>query len=191
MNNKAFFKISYGLYLVSTCFKDHYSACIANTFMQMTDQPKKICFALNKKNYTTELLLKSKVVNIGILPDHISLKLINDFGMKSGRDVDKFKDKEYFRDKDNIKQIYDIVAYFHIHIDDIKDEGTHYLFTGNVDEAEMINDVPVLTYEHYHQRKPKKGFRCRVCGFIYEGDYLPDNYECPICHVDASFFDKI
>lgn len=191
MNNEAFFKISYGLYIISTQYQGIHTACIANTFMQVTDQPKQICFVLNKNNYTTELVNKSRHANIGVLSEDVSMDVIKNFGIYSGRDKDKFRDIDYFEDKYGIRQFKDVVAYFSTEIINVVDVGTHYIFIGYVDEADVFNDKTVLTYEAYHQRKVSKGYRCKVCGFIYEGETLPDDYICPICKVDASFFEKI
>lgn len=191
MRDHAFFKITYGLYSISSKYYDNYSACIANTFIQVTDQPKQICFVLNKNNYTTELINRSKIANIGVLPENISMDIIKKLGTVSGRNHDKFNDISYFLDRSGIKQVKDVVAYFCVEVNKIIDLGTHYMFICSVEDADLINDLPVLTYEQYHQRKAKKGYRCKVCGFIYEGEVLPKDYICPICKVDVSYFEKV
>lgn len=191
MNKETFFKISYGLYVVTTKSEQINNGCIVNSFFQITDNPLQVCLVLNKKNYTTKLIKESKVFNAGILAKDNSMNIIKNFGFHSGRDIDKFKDVKVFKDIHSIKQVKDVVAYFSCTVMNEIDVGTHYIFIAGVDEAEVLNEKDVLTYSEYHKQKSKKGYRCTVCGFIYEGDVLPDDYICPICKVDTSYFEKL
>lgn len=207
MDKKAFFKLTYGLYLITSHHSGHDSGCIANTFTQVTSSPARVSIALNKDNYTTELIKESKVFNCGVLLDEVSMDTIRHFGFQSGRDVDKFKDIAYQTDENGVKQIKDgLSATFSCKVIDIIDAGTHILFIGEVNSCEVVSDKEVLTYTNYHNKKKgstpkaapsyieettKTGWRCTVCGFILEQEELPEDYICPICKQPASVFEKI
>lgn len=191
MNKESLFKITYGLYIITTKFNDIDNGCIVNSFFQITENPIQVCLVLNKKNYTTELINKSKILNCGILKENTDMNIIKHFGYQSGRNVDKFKEVSYFKDTNNVKQIKDVVAFFSCRVTKTLDVGSHILFICDVIEGDILKDESVLTYASYHKRKSRKGYRCTICGFIYEGELLPLDYICPICKVDASYFEKI
>lgn len=206
MDLKAFFKLTYGLYVITSQSDGKDGGCIANTFTQVTSEPSQISITLNKSNYTTELIKSSKVFNCGVLLDDVSMDVIRHFGFQSGKDVDKFKDIEYFTDENNVKQIKNgLAATFSCKVNKIIDVGTHIMFIAEVIDAKVLSEGDVLTYSNYHLKKngatpknapsyieeKKKGYRCTVCGFIYEGEVLPDDYICPVCKKDASYFEKI
>ncbi|WP_455683552.1 flavin reductase [Thomasclavelia sp.] len=207
MDKKAFFKLSYGLYVVSSNFNSKDSACIANTFIQVTSNPAQVCITLNKNNYTTELIQDSCIYNVGVLLDSVEMDVIRRFGFHSGRDIDKFADIEYFVDSQNVKQITKgIAASFSVKVISMLDVGSHIMFVGDVVDCKVIDDGEVLTYANYHNIKKgstpknassyqgdisKHGWRCSVCGFVLEQDKLPDDYICPVCKQPASVFEKI
>lgn len=206
MDTKAFFKLTYGLYVITSQYNGKDGGCIANTFTQVTSEPSQISITLNKNNFTTELIENSKVFNCGVLLDEVSMDVIRHFGFQSGKDVDKFKDIEYFVDENNVKQIKKgLAATFSCKVNKVIDVGTHYMFIAEVVDAKVLNEDAVLTYTNYHLKKngatpknapsyieeKKKGYRCTICGFIYEGETLPDDYVCPVCKKDASYFEKI
>lgn len=206
MDTKAFFKLSYGLYLVSSTYQGKDSGCIINTMMQVTANPAKVTITLSKENYTTSLIDKSKVFNGAVLLDAIDMDIIRRFGFQSGKDVDKFKDIECAKDRYGIKQIKDgIAADFSCKVIDQKDVGTHIMFIAEVMDATVYNEEPVLLYANYHKKKngvtppkapsyqevTKKGYRCKVCGYVLEADVLPEDYICPVCKQPASVFEKV
>ena len=207
MNNKAFFKLSYGLYVVSSSCDGKDSACIANTFVQVTSEPARVCITLNKNNYTTSLIENSCVYNVGVLLDDIDMDVIRRFGFQSGKDVHKFDGIDYEVDCQNIKQITEgIAASFSVQVISMTDVGTHIMFVGDVIDCKVINEGEVLTYANYHNKKngttpknassyqadtSKHGWRCTVCGFILEADELPEDFICPVCKQPASVFEKI
>lgn len=207
MNNKAFFKLSYGLYVVSSSCDGKDSACIANTFVQVTSEPARVCITLNKNNYTTSLIENSCVYNVGVLLDDIDMDVIRRFGFQSGKDVNKFDGIDYEVDCQNIKQITEgIAASFSVKVISMTDVGTHIMFVGDVIDCKVINEGEVLTYANYHNKKngttpknassyqadtSKHGWRCIVCGFILEADELPEDFICPVCKQPASVFEKI
>ena len=207
MNNKAFFKLSYGLYVVSSSCDGKDSACIANTFVQVTSEPARVCITLNKNNYTTSLIENSCVYNVGVLLDDIDMDVIRRFGFQSGKDVNKFDGIDYEVDCQNIKQITEgIAASFSVKVISMTDVGTHIMFVGDVIDCKVINEGEVLTYANYHNKNngttpknassyqadtSKHGWRCTVCGFILEADELPEDFICPVCKQPSSVFEKI
>lgn len=207
MDNKAFFKLSYGLYVVSSNYDGKDSACIANTFVQVTSKPARVCITLNKDNYTTKLIESSYVYNVGVLLDSVGMDVIRRFGFQSGRDVNKFDGISYEVDRQNVKQITNgIAASFSVKVISMTDVGTHIMFVGDVIDCKVIDESEVLTYSNYHSKKKgttpknassyqednlKHGWKCSVCGFILEEEHLPDDYVCPVCKQPASVFEKI
>ena len=207
MDMKSFFKLSYGLYIVTTKYEDQESGCVINTMTQVTAEPSQVCVTINKNNYTAELLQKSQVYNVSVLLDSISMDMIRQFGFQSGRDVNKFAQGDYQTDQHGVKYLTQgSAATFTCRVKQMVDVDTHIMFIGEVVEAKVLSDEPVLTYSAYHEKKngttpksapsyieesEKTGWRCDVCGFIYEGETLPEGYVCPVCKVDATHFHKI
>lgn len=207
MDNKAFFKLSYGLYVVSSNCDSKDSACIANTFVQVTSDPARVCITLNKNNYTTKLIENSCVYNVGVLLDDVDMDIIKRFGFQSGKDVDKFDGIDYETDCQNVKQITNgIAASFSVKVISMTDVGTHIMFVGDVVDCKVLDESEVLTYANYHSKKngttpknassyqedtSKHGWKCSVCGFVLEQDELPEDYVCPVCKQPSSVFEKI
>lgn len=207
MDKKAFFKLSYGLYVVSSNCNSKDSACIANTFVQVTSDPARVCITLNKNNYTTKLIEDSCVYNVGVLLDDVDMDVIRRFGFQSGKDVDKFDGIDYEVDCQNVKQITKgIAASFSVKVISMNDVGTHIMFVGDVVDCKVLDESEVLTYANYHNKKngttpknassyqedtSKHGWKCSVCGFVLEQDELPEDYICPVCKQPASVFEKI
>lgn len=207
MDMKAFFKLSYGLYIVSSKYNMQESACVANTVTQVTASPAQLCVTLNKDNYTTHIIQESQLFNVSVLLEDVDMDTIRHFGFQSGRDVKKFEDVQYGTDVNDLKYlIKNSAATFSCRVKQTVDVGSHLMFIGEVEEAKILSDEPVLTYAAYHEKKngttpasapsyvedvEKHGWKCDVCGFIYEEDELPEDFVCPICKVDASHFHKI
>lgn len=207
MDKKAFFKVSYGLYIITSNCDSKDGGCIANTFVQVTSDPAKVCITLNKDNFTTSLIENSGVFNCGVLLEEVDMDIIRRFGFQSGKEVNKFADIEYTVDANKVKQITTgLAATFSCKVVNVIDVNTHVMFIGKVQDCQVISDKPVLTYATYHDKKKgttpknapsyveettKSGYRCSVCGYILEADVLPDDYICPICKQPASVFEKL
>lgn len=207
MDKTAFFKLSYGLYVITSNCDSKNSGCIANTFTQVTSEPSKVCITLNKDNYTTKLIEDSGVFNCGVLLENVDMDVVRRFGFQSGKEVDKFEGIATIKDIHNVKQITEgIAASFSCKVVNMMDVGTHIMFVAEVVDCKVLSEKPILTYADYHNKKngvtpanapsfvaetDKMGYRCSVCGFILEADVLPEGYICPICKQPANVFEKI
>ncbi len=198
MDNRAFFKIGYGLYILTTN-ENKDNGCIINTFMQVTDSPKRVVLAVNKNNYTCSELDKGGIFNISVIDERADFELFKAFGFRSGKNVRKFDDFcDFKRAKNGVLYITKSTnAYFSGKVIEKKDLGTHILFIADVTEAEVLSDEKTVTYNYYQEKiKPapetkKKGWVCKICGYVYEGEELPEDYICPICKHPASDFEKL
>ena len=200
MDNKAMFKLSYGLFVLTAKVGDKENGCITNTAIQVASEPNQISFAVNKANYTHDMLMQSDNCNISVISEAADFELFKHFGFQSGRDVDKFAG---FTDCEHAENGIPYItkgtnAYFAIAIQQRVDLGSHTLFIGEPTAMEVLSDAPSATYNYYQSNiKPKpqetkvKGWRCRICGYIYEGEVLPDDFICPICKHGADDFEKI
>ena len=199
----AFFKLTYGLFLLTTrsgSGKDN--GAIINTAVQLTDTPKRINIAVIRKNYSNDLIKETGVFNICILKQDTPFSLFQQFGFQSGRAVDKFADcPTKTRSQNGI--IYAPLysnAFISCKVISTVDYDTHTLYTADVTEAALLSNDPSLTYQHYFDNiKPKppvtvqkkKGYVCKICGYVHEGDELPHDIVCPICKHGADAFEKI
>lgn len=199
IDNNAFFKLSYGLFVLSAKLDGKDNACIINTVMQVTDVPKKIVFAVNKENFTHDIIAKSGIANISILATSAPFSVFESFGFKSGRDTDKFGVIDYAtRGKNGVlylnKYTNSVIC---AKVTDMRDLGTHTEFLADITEAFVLSEAPSMTYQYYFDNvKPKpekkaKGFVCKICGYVYKGDTLPPDFICPLCKHPASDFEPI
>ncbi|MDO5015077.1 MAG: flavin reductase [Clostridia bacterium] len=203
VDNKALHKIGYGLYIVSSNDKDKHNAFVNNTFAMASTKGPIALITINKLNYTHELIYRTKKFNVSMLDETCSFDLIKRFGFQSGRDTDKFEDfKDFKLDENGLPYLTQSTnSYCSCEVFDMIDVGTHTLFLAKVVEAKVIGDEPSLTYAYYHENikesKPseekgaKKGWRCTICGYIYEGEDLPKDFICPICKHGAEDFERI
>lgn len=193
--------ISYGLYLVTVKDgEEKDNGCIINTFSQITSTPTRVALAINKANYTHDRILSTGECNVSVLTTETPFDFFRQFGFQSGRDMNKF---EGFTDIDRSPNglVYPTKycnAYISATVNSSVDCDTHTLFIAEVSTAKVISDKPSLTYDYYHKEikpapeKPKvKGWRCKICGFVYEGETLPDHYVCPLCKHSAEDFEPI
>ena len=199
MDTKALFKIGYGLYVL-TAQDEKDNGCIINTVMQVTSNPLQVAIALNKKNYTNEMIQKTRKFNLSILSEKADFSIYEHFGYKSGRDTDKFATFcDVKRSPNGLLYITKGTnAYMSAYVQHEMDLGTHSLFIGQLVASENLNDDKSATYDYYQNSvKPKpentvkKGWRCKICGYIYEGEDLPADYICPICKHGAVDFEKL
>ena len=199
MDTKALFKIGYGLYVL-TAKDEKDNGCIINTVMQVTSNPLQIAIAVNKRNYTNEIIQKTRKFNLSILSEKADFSIYEHFGYKSGRDTDKFATFcDVKRSPNGLLYITKGTnAYLSAYVQNEIDLGTHSLFIGQLVASENLNDDKSATYDYYQNSvKPKpentvkKGWRCKICGYIYEGEDLPVDYICPICKHGAVDFEKL
>lgn len=205
MDNKAIFKLSYGLFVLTAKDEVKANGCITNTAVQVASEPNLISFAVNKANYTHDMLMKTKKANISVISEKAGFDLFKHFGFQSGKDVDKFATfKDCKTAQNGIPYITSGTnAYFSIEITMTVDVGSHTLFIGKPVAMEVLDDAPSATYEYYHKNikpKPEKVgttpagqtvWRCRICGYEYVGDELPEDFICPLCKHPASDFEKV
>ena len=199
MDTKALSKIGYGLYVL-TANDEKDNGCIINTVMQVTSNPLQIAIAVNKRNYTTAMIQKTRKFNISVLSEKADFNIYKHFGYQSGKDVNKFENfSDTKRSPNGVLYITSGTnAYMSAYVQQEIDLGTHFLFIGQLVASENLSDDKSATYEYYQNNvKPKpetnnkKGWRCKICGYIYEGEELPADYVCPICKHGASDFEKL
>ena len=200
MNPATLFQISYGLYVLSAKEGERDNACIINTVMQVTDIPKRLVIAVNKSNLTHDMIQKSGAFNLSILDQSVSFGVFEQFAFQSGRQTDKFKDFEDCKRSEN--GLYYLTkgtcGYISASVVSEMDLGTHTLFLADILEGELLSEQPAVTYTYYQEaikpkpkKEEKKGYRCVICGYIYEGEELPPDFICPICKHGVDDFEKI
>lgn len=198
----AMFKLSYGLFVLSANNNGKDNGCIINTVMQVTDNPKRITIAINKANYTHDMIMKDGRFNVSILSTDADFALFKNFGFASGKDTDKFTpySESISRSANGLYYLTHFTnAYISAKVISVQDFGTHSVFTADVVEAKVLSDIPSMTYEYYFENvKPKPvteenktGYVCKICGYVYEGDVLPEDYVCPLCKHGPEDFEKI
>jgi rubrerythrin len=199
MNNKVMYNLTYGLFVLTAKDGVKDNGCIVNTVSQVTTEPNRICVAVNKLNFTHDMIHKTGEFNVSILTEKSKFATYKHFGFQSGKDIDKFESIEFQRAANGITYTADETnAYLSAKVVSETDLGTHTLFIADVTDGEIISGDPSVTYAFYQaniKQKPasvsaasKKGFICTVCGYIYEGDVLPPDFICPWCKHDASYF---
>ena len=195
----ALFNIGYGLYVVTSNDGAKDNGLIVNTVTQVTNTPNRVAVTINKMNYSCEVIAKSGKLNISTLSQEAPFKIFEHFGFQSGRNVDKFADFEHAQRSSNGLLFLDRYANSYISCDVISqvDLQTHVMFICDVTQCVNLNDVETMTYTYYQKNvKPrpeteKKGFVCKICGYVYEGDTLPEDFICPLCKHGASDFEPI
>ena len=200
MNNNVLFNIGYGLYVLTANEGEKDNGCIINTVMQVTSDPLQIAIAVNKKNYTNEMIQRTKKFKVSILSESAKFEIFEHFGFHSGRDTDKFA--SFYNTKRSPNGVLYITqntnSYMSAYVKQEIDLGTHTLFIAQLVAAEILSDEPTVTYTYYQKNiKPrpqpaaKKGWICKICGYIYEGEILPPDFICPICKHGAADFEKL
>ena len=200
MNPNALFSITYGLYWLSVRSYGQDNACIINTAVQVAGDPPTISISLNKANKTHDMIMESGRFNVSALTVDAPFALFERFGMQSGRDVNKFIGFEDVRRVDNGLYVLSRYAnsYFSCRLLRTVDLGSHTLFIAALEDAQVLSDRPSCTYSYYHsdiKPKPqpvqKKGWVCSVCGHVYEGEDIPDDYICPLCKHGREDFKRL
>ena len=197
MDNKAMFNLSYGLFILTAKDGEKDNGCIVNTVGQVTSQPNRISLTVNKANYTHDMILKTKEFNVSVLAENSKFETYRHWGFQSGRNTAKLESISFKRSANGLVYIADETnAFLSAKVVSTLDLGTHTLFIADVTDGEVLSQVPSATYSFYQNNiKPKpastekrKGFICTVCGYIYEGETLPDDFICPVCKHPASDF---
>ena len=205
MNPKAMFNISYGLYVLTANLDGKDNGCIINTVTQVTSDPNQISIAVNKLNHTRDMIATSKKFTASIISQNADFELFKRFGFQSGKNVDKFAGFTAAQRGANEAMIINegTNAYIAGWVTQEIDLGTHSLFIARVTDMDVLNDTPAATYAYYHQNiKPKPQapapsksgktiWRCKICGYEYEGDELPADFICPLCKHPASDFERV
>ena len=199
LDPKALFKIGYGLYVVTSNDGKKDNGLIVNTVTQLTDTPLKVAVNINKLNYSHDVIRKSGILNVNCLNQETPFSVFQQFGFASGKDKDKFAGEEVvLRSENGLRVLPNYInAFFSLKVEQYVDLGTHGMFICSVTESKTINNIETLTYNYYQANvKPKpetkkKGFVCKVCGYVYEGDTLPEDIVCPLCKHGAADFEEI
>ncbi len=195
----ALFNIGYGLYVVTSNDGRKDNGCIVNTVSQLTSQPNRVAVCINKQNYTHHVVKSTGIMNVNCLSIEAPFKVFENFGFRSGRNVDKFANCSPLRSDNGLVFLpHYINSFMSLKVEDYIDLGTHGMFICSVTEARVINRVETMTYTYYQKNvKPKpategkKGWVCKVCGYVYEGDELPEDFICPLCKHGAADFEPI
>ncbi len=204
MNKAAMYKLSYGLFVVTANRDGRDNGCITNTAIQVTSEPNRISLAVNKSNFTHDMIKDTGIFTVSVISEAASFDLFKHFGFQSGRDVDKFADFNDCKRAENGTMIITngTNGYISAKVVNTVDLGTHTLFIADVTDMDVLADVPSATYTYYQENikpkpeavgKTKDGqtvWRCKICGYEYVGEELPDDFICPICKHPASDFEK-
>lgn len=200
MNMKALYHITYGLYLLSARSYGQDNACIINTAVQVASEPLRISISVNKGNKTHDMIMESGRFNLSALTTDAPFSLFQRFGMQSGRDVNKFIGFDDVRRADNGILVLSRYASAYISLKLVRtlDLDSHTLFIAELEDAQVLSDLPACTYGYYQsdikpkpQPEKKKGWVCSVCGYVYEGEELPEDYVCPLCRHGREDFQPI
>jgi len=203
MDPAALFKLSYGMVILTAKDGDKDNGCIINTAIQITAVPVRLAMAVNKANLTNEMIRKTGEFNLSVLTEHAPFGVFEHFGFRSGKDVDKFAEcSDGARSANGIRYVPTHTSgMISGKVTATHDYGTHTLFIADVTEAFPLSDAPAMTYQYYFDRvkpmpqKPqaqgRKGYACAVCGYVYEGDSLPADFECPLCLHGAADFQPL
>ncbi|MBE6577725.1 MAG: MBL fold metallo-hydrolase [Ruminococcaceae bacterium] len=195
----ALFNIGYGLYVVTSNDGKKDNGLIVNTVTQVTNTPNRIAVTINKENYSHHIIKQTGKMNINCLTIDAPFKVFEAFGFVSGRNVDKFKDCEPLRSDNGLVFLPRYInSFMSLKVEQYIDLDTHGMFICSVTEARVLSDRETMTYAYYHanvkpkpQTEGKKGYVCQICGWVYEGEELPEDIVCPLCKHGAADFEPI
>lgn len=200
MDNKALYKIGYGLYVITSSDGVKDNGMICNTVCQVASDPLLISVSINKANYSHDMIKQSGKMNVHSISEVAPFELFKRFGFVSGRDVDKFEHDMMVRTPNGLPLVTTYTnAAISLKVKEYIDLGSHGLFLCEVEDAQVFNNSETMSYSYYQsdvkpkmkKEEKKKGYVCKICGYVYEGDELPDDFICPICKHPASDFEKI
>ncbi len=202
MDTKAMFKLGYGLYVLTSKVGAKDNGCIVNTVAQVTSNPNRISITVNKSNYTHDMIAESGVFNVSVLTTDADFSLFERFGFQSGKDCDKFAGYSAVKRAENgvLYCTESTNAFISGKVINQMDLGTHTMFIADVTDCEVLSEATSVTYDYYHKNikpQPKKeeavvvGYRCSICGYIYEGEVLPEDFVCPWCKHGVEAFEPL
>ncbi len=200
IDNTALFKISYGLYVISCNDGKRDNGFICNTVAQVTDNPKRVAVTINKLNYSHDVIKETGTMLVNSLNTDTPFSVFERFGFQSGRDTNKFDGFESWRTASGLLALTAdyINSFISLKVSKEIDLGTHTMFICDITEAMTLSDNDSMTYDYYHKNvKPKrvsskkKGYICKICGYVYENEPLPSDFICPICKHGAEDFEPI
>lgn len=203
MDQKSMFRLSYGVFLLATKAGARENGCITNTCMQVANDPVRVAITVINANYTCELIKQSGVFTLSMLDQTATFETISHFGYQSGRDVDKMSDMRLSEDSYGIPYMgWQTCAVLSCKVVDSMDLGSHTLFIAEVLDGQVLSENPPLTYADYQDHvkpKPEKimkgkkivAWKCKICGFVYEGSELPADYSCPVCGHPRDDFEPV
>ena len=195
----ALFKIGYGLYVVTSNDGEKDNGLIVNTVTQVTNTPNRVAVTINKENYSHHIIKQTGIMNVNCLSVEAPFKVFENFGFQSGRNTDKFADCKPIRTDNGLVMLpHYINAMMSLKVEQYVDLGTHGMFICEVTEARVISDAETMTYTYYlsnvkpkPQTEGKKGWVCTICGYVYEGEELPEDFICPLCKHGVADFEPI
>lgn len=198
-NLSALFKIGYGLYVVTCNDGKKDNGLIVNTVSQLTSTPVRVMVTVNKSNYSHDVIKESGILNINCLSEETPFSVFQQFGFQSGRNADKFAGEEVSRSDNGLVYLPKYAnSFMSLKTEQYLDLGTHGMFICSLTEAQVLSDVETMTYNYYQknvkpkpQTEKKKGYVCKICGYVYEGDPLPEDFICPICKHGAADFEPL
>ncbi len=200
MSKEAMDKLTYGLFVLTAKEGEKDNGCIVNTVIQVTINPNCIAAVVDKKNYTHDMIMRTKEFNVSVLTEKSKFDTYKHWGFQSGADVDKTEQITFKRSKNGLIYLTEETnAFISAKVISSTDLGTHTLFLADVTDAEVLSSDESVTYSYYRKNiktQPKadgakKGFVCTVCGYIYEGDTLPEDFICPWCNHPAEDFEPL
>ncbi len=199
INPTALFSIGYGLYVVTSNDGNRDNGLIVNTVMQITNTPNRVAVTINKQNYSHDIIKNTGIMNVNCLSVEAPFSVFQEFGFVSGRDKDKFEGKTFNRSENGLAVLDKYInAFISLKVEQYIDFDTHGMFVCTLTEAAVISDAETMTYTYYQknvkpkpEQKKKKGYVCKICGYVYEGDPLPEDFICPWCKHPASDFEPI
>ena len=201
-NPTAMFDLTYGLFLIGAGAEGKENACVVNTVSQVASSPTRASLAAINGNLTSELIRKSGYFSVTVLDETADFPLFQNFGLQHGFETDKFAEYEVFHDENGMPYVKDhACAVLSCKVLSCEDLGSHTLFIAEVVDADKLSNNRPVTYAEYHSRikpqnkpQPEKkivGWKCTICGYVYEGSELPDDFTCPLCAHPASDFEPV
>lgn len=193
----ALYNIGYGLYVITCSDGRKDNGIIVNTVTQLTNNPDRIAVTLNKESYSYQIISETKIMNINCLSTDAPFSIFEQFGFVSGRDKDKFRNTAFSRSKNGLAYLQkNINSFISLEVESCIDIDTHAMFICRITEARVINTEETMTYTYYQKNvkpkpKEKSGFVCKVCGYVYKGESLPEDFICPLCKHPASDFEPL
>lgn len=203
MDNKALFKLSYGVFVLSSKSGDKVNACVTNTCIQVANDPVRIAISVLNTNLTCDYIKDSGVFSVSVLDKTCIFDTVKHFGMQSGRDVNKFEGVKLPIDLNGVPYLpWSTNSVLSAKVTESVDLGTHTLFIAEAVDMKVLSDNEPLTYADYHKDlkpKPQKidekkkivGWKCKICGYVFEGEKLPKDFVCPLCGHSADDFEPI